>query len=103
MKLAYYEESNDAANYANPLFVTRYPDGSTMSTMQESVARKAVNEFNRNQVDGVPEQMTPTRACEIIKAEMDALKREKPNLPACQMKRLGLRFDWNIVYEALQP
>ncbi len=54
-------------------------------------------------VPEVPEQMTPTRACEIIKAEMEFLKRQKPSMPKCQMQRLGLRFDWNVVYEALQP
>lgn len=45
--------------------------------------------------------MTPIKALQIIKAEMDALRREKPNLPKSQMRRLGLRFDWNIVNEAL--
>jgi len=62
-----------------------------------------LSEVQTEEPEPIKEQMTPTRACEIIKAEMDALRREKPNMPKSQMKRLGMRFDWNIIAEALQP
>ncbi len=75
---------------------------SELHELQSLTQYIAADDVELLEAAGVPEQMTPTRACEIIKAEMDALKRQKPSLPKCQMQRLGLRFDWNIVYEALQ-
>jgi len=43
---AYVEESNDPANYANPLFIVHYPDGHTFSTMQKQVAQRLADAFN---------------------------------------------------------
>ncbi len=73
-RLAYYDESTDSSNYANPLYIVTYPDGHTLSTMQESLAQKKVIEFNSKQ----GEKTQPQRLLESIipnKAD-DSLEKE---------------------------
>ena len=85
------------------VYVSGNPAEYSVVILDEDNLKEILNEVQTEEPEPIEEQMTPTRACEIIKAEMDALRREKPNMPKSQMRRLGMRFDWNIIAEALQP
>ncbi len=65
---AHYVKSEKASNYANPLYIVTYPDGHTLSTMQESVAIKEVSKFNKAQ------QGEPTSFSEWLDRNQDSIE-----------------------------
>ncbi len=72
-KLAYYDESTDSSNYANPLYIVTYPDGHTLSTMEERVAQKEVIKFNskqgeKTQPQRLLESIIPNKAVQVCNA-----------------------------------
>lgn len=65
-RLAYVEKSTDSANYANPLYIVHYPDGTKYSTMQEAHARKTADNFNAS----APAQAQPKKQQFDFKADL---------------------------------